>query len=255
MKSEKTSRRSFDILVGGLKLYGIIHEPLDIRGKLPWVLCLHGFGGNKSGRSRYLVDLSCRLAEAGIATIRFDFRGAGDSEGQFKEQTVETLIEDAKAALTYGLLQPHFDPTRCALLGRSFGAYIASLLAPEVKNLKALALMVPFFGLAESGEVPFPHGYDGYTFHGMPISDQLVAQLRARSLTKTLPLVAKIPLLHIHGGKDIVVGPWHKEQFQQLRKGSDNLFIDLPNSDHELSDYAERMQSIEQVTEWLRQKL
>lgn len=266
VKNNLELRRQFELKVDGLKLFGVIHEPIGNAGPYPFVLFFHGFGGNKSGRHRYLVDLSAKLAENGIASIRFDLRGAGDSEGLFEDQTVQTQLEDVRAVFdSLG----NFDKTRFGLLGRSFGGFLATLFAAELVKKgtppKSIAILVPFFGFSgkssSSSELPYPLGWNPsrtqLTFHGMPISNQLVEDLKRYSLTDSLKQLSNIPLFHVHAGQDTVVGIQHKEAFKNERADAiaESLFIELKNSDHELSDYLERKDSLEQVVEWFKRTL
>ena len=68
----------------GQQIVGMLHVP-NGRGRFPGALLLHGFTGTKTESHRMFVKLSRRLAEHGIASLRFDFRGSGDSAGEFEE--------------------------------------------------------------------------------------------------------------------------------------------------------------------------
>ena len=64
----------------GKAIFAMLHRPLQ-EGPRPAVLMCHGLGGTKVGRHRIYVALSEALARLGIAVMRFDFSGCGDSEG------------------------------------------------------------------------------------------------------------------------------------------------------------------------------
>jgi uncharacterized protein len=90
----------------------------------------------------------CAVSEAlqrrGVATLRFNFRGVGDSEGSYGGGVGE--IEDARAAVD--ALREHV-PT-IALAGYSFGAMVALLAGhgdPKLERLVAIALPATMFDL------------------------------------------------------------------------------------------------------------
>ena len=70
----------------------------------PLVILMHGFSASKDYK---LLELTAEyLEKAGIASIRFDFNGHGDSEGRFQDMTVPNEIEDAKKVYAYAKALP-----------------------------------------------------------------------------------------------------------------------------------------------------
>src|SRR5689334_8479689 len=125
MTNKFEERKTVTLLSQDLKLFGILHLPLLKNSeKAPAVLFCHGFGGNKSGRYRLYVRLAEKLSQAGIAVLRFDFRGCGDSEGAFGDITIETQVQDALAAAEFLLTHPSVDPNRFGIFGSSLGGAI-----------------------------------------------------------------------------------------------------------------------------------
>ena len=66
---------------------------LKVGEKCPIVIICHGFGGNRDRGTTYMV--AKQLPNEGIATLRFDFNGHGQSEGKMKDMTVLKEVEDA----------------------------------------------------------------------------------------------------------------------------------------------------------------
>jgi alpha/beta superfamily hydrolase len=84
------------------------------------------------------------LRAEGIATLRFNFRGVGGSEGHYGGGAAE--IEDARAAVS--LLRERAPRAALSLGGYSFGAMVALLAGaehPEIDRLFAIALPVTMF--------------------------------------------------------------------------------------------------------------
>lgn len=115
------------------------HAPL-------FVLC-HGFGASKEN---FLFDqITDSLNRAGIAVLRFDFNGHGQSEGRFEDMTVPNEISDALAVLRYASSLPWV--SRLAIGGHSQGGVVAAMTAgrlaqqrdPKIKKLSALVLLAP----------------------------------------------------------------------------------------------------------------
>jgi pimeloyl-ACP methyl ester carboxylesterase len=109
----------------GLKLAGIVRKPDALRPdeRRPAFLVLHGFGGNKAGHGQ--IVMAEQLAAWGYVTLRFDFRGCGDSEGEHGKILCLDQVADTSNALTYLSSRPEVDPRRIALVGSSFGAAVA----------------------------------------------------------------------------------------------------------------------------------
>ena len=65
------------------------------------------------------------LTELGYATLRFDMRGCGDSEGESGRIICLEQVEDTKSALAFLAGRPEIDANRIGIMGSSFGAAVA----------------------------------------------------------------------------------------------------------------------------------
>jgi uncharacterized protein len=104
----------------------------------PAVLLLHGFGSEKNEVGNIFERLSKRLAQNGIASLRIDFRGSGESAGSMVEASLHSYIDDADAALQYLFSLKEINPLRIGILGFSLGGAIAMLVStsyPEIKSM------------------------------------------------------------------------------------------------------------------------
>ena len=109
----------------GLKLAGIVHIPHDLRPgeRRAAFVILHGFGGNKDGHGQTVM--AEQLTAWGYVTMRIDFRGCGESEGEHGRIICLDQVADTSSAITYMASRPEVDPERVALVGSSFGAAVA----------------------------------------------------------------------------------------------------------------------------------
>ena len=87
----------------GETLIGVLHQPTQTpRGAL---LFLHGWSGYRTGPHQMLTRAARHFGPSGWASLRFDFAGRGDSEGDTQLASLATMQSDARAACA--LLQSH----------------------------------------------------------------------------------------------------------------------------------------------------
>lgn len=110
---------------GDLQLSGTFYAPAG-RGTLPGIVYIHGSG--PSTRHDF-SEWGLVMATRGIASLAYDKRGAGESEGDWRTSTFQELAGDAVAALASLQAQPEVAPERVGLLGASQGAWIAPIAA------------------------------------------------------------------------------------------------------------------------------
>ncbi len=108
------------------------------KGPFPCMVFFHGRG---SDRTRYL-PMAKFLSGKGIMTLAFDFRGCGESDGVFENQTPRMGVEDGRAALEF-LLRQNVDKSRVGIQGTSFGGYVAAMLLNDYDFIKSIVLRVP----------------------------------------------------------------------------------------------------------------
>ena len=126
----------------GLTLEGVLASPSGDPGPFPGVVVGHGhphLGGTME--SPLVLNATAKLVEAGFAAFRFNFRGVGESEGEFTNGQAEP--QDMKAALDFVGRLPGVDRNWIAVVGYSFGASMAAAAAPKVKRVKAAVLASP----------------------------------------------------------------------------------------------------------------
>jgi uncharacterized protein len=122
----------------GLELAGILGFPEGStrEKKLPAFIVLHGFIGSKDDSH---AELQARMLTGfGYATLRFDMRGCGESQGKRGEVYCFDQVADTKNALTWLASQPGIDSNRIGVIGHSFGAAIAVYTAGVDRRVAAV---------------------------------------------------------------------------------------------------------------------
>ena len=121
---------------GDLALEGTLHLPAE-EGRFPGVVICHPhprYGGDMY--NVIVATLAQSLCAAGIAALRFNFRGVDMSEGSFDGGNGE--IQDAEEALNYLSLCENVDASRVGIAGYSFGAAVAMAAASRSNLAQAI---------------------------------------------------------------------------------------------------------------------
>ncbi len=246
-------RSSLELLSNGLKVFGVLHLPeTKTESKIPAVLFCHGFGGNKIGKFRLAVKLAERLSQIGIASLRIDFRGSGDSEGDFADTTIQTQLDDAKIALQYLQEHPSIDTSNIAVAGRSLGGAIATHLAAEHGQIRALALWCPLFD-AQPWVIKQKNGTSEFQFLGQKLSPECIRQFAALNTVQPMTLLQKTPMLIVRAGRDEILTSYHHEQYLTARNGCQSTQdIELSRSNHDFADTQDQEILLETTTSFLQ---
>ena len=220
------------------RLKALIQKPELKQGeKCPMVIFCHGFSGTKDGP---LFELIADTLQAhGIASIRFDFNGHGESEGEFKDMTVPNEIQDAKKVVEY--VRDLRYVSDLAIVGHSQGGVVASMTAGQLSEelgapaFKAVALMAPAAVLRDDairGSTmgksydPFDPGEYVELWGGLKLGGNYIRTAFTLPIYET---AAKYqgPALIVHGTADRVVPYTYGERFHQI----------WPNSQLVIQDY------------------
>jgi len=116
-----------ELISEGTRLFAIWHQPAKARFA-PVVFC-HPFAEEKRYAHRLFVETARELCRRGFPALLFDFRGCGDSEGEF---TIEGASSDLRAAIRFAC--DSAGTSECTLLGLRLGATLAAA-EPSVRSL------------------------------------------------------------------------------------------------------------------------
>ena len=126
----------------GLKFEGILSTPDDLTGNIPGVVVCHPpplFGGNM--HNNVVSAVTYHLSTVGIASLKFNFRGVGNSEGEHSKGDLE--YQEVVAAQKMLSEWPGINSTNIGIVGYSFGTRVI-LRHPELQEFpRAFAFISP----------------------------------------------------------------------------------------------------------------
>lgn len=132
------SSRRIAIGNGDHSIPAILTLPVPSGEAGPAVLLLHGTGSHKDEVGNQYKNLADELAAAGIASLRIDFAGTGDSKQDYSAYSVSGAVSDAQKAFGYLANLNEVDGERIGVVGYSQGGTIAIQLAAQNDKVKAL---------------------------------------------------------------------------------------------------------------------
>ncbi|MBR1765455.1 MAG: alpha/beta hydrolase [Bacteroidales bacterium] len=120
------------------------HDP-SRHTRYPCLMLVSGSGQQNRDEElfahRPFLVLADYLAHYGIATFRYDDRGAGASTGPLDSATTLLFAEDAEALFNVLTFHPHIDRNLLGIGGHSEGGAIAPMIAARNKNVKFVVML------------------------------------------------------------------------------------------------------------------
>lgn len=224
------------------------NQELSVRyhpaGSDRWIFFCHGFGSDKEGSYEERAE---RAVKEGYNAVRFDFRGNGESDGDFIKQNLSSRIEDLKAVIDY------FEPESYVFFGSSFGGKVVFHASLETEP-EAIITRAPVTynrsmedyreEIRQKGEVEkipdkkvdisFFEDFDTYSFND--ISEEI-----------------DIPVLIFHGSSDDLVDI--NDSFKACKNtGTDTTLQKFHGEGHSFTETAEEKMK-DMTFSWLRNVL
>ncbi|HNP32144.1 MAG TPA: alpha/beta fold hydrolase [Flavobacterium sp.] len=139
-----TENVTFQNPKANISLAGTLSLPKK-EGVFPVVVLITGSGPQNRneellGHKPFLV-ISDYLTKNGIAVLRFDDRGVGESKGDFETATSADFATDVESAIAYLKTRKEINPKKIGLMGHSEGGIIAPMVAAKSKDVSFIVLL------------------------------------------------------------------------------------------------------------------
>ncbi len=235
-------------------------------GPVPLVVMAHGHGGSRQEGGGY-EQMALALAAEGVASIRIDFPGCGDSDEPFTENNLSNMIQDMQAARNFAVTAGRVDPDRVGLLGYSMGGRVVTLLSEIDPSYRTMALWTPAVSPGAERELSSLGGPDTYFALREKARATGIAKYTTRwgtelalgprwftDIEDSAPLEAvarfKGPLLVLYGDRDDVVVPDVSESAIRAAANSSRVVRHVvEDADHGLGFYDNRAHIATEVVE------
>lgn len=244
----------------GVSLAAILATPT---GKaVGGALLVHGITVEKNEDGFY-TRLAALLAESGVQSLRFDFRGHGESQGRPQDMTIAGEVRDLTAAAEH---MRSLGWPRLAIVGTSFGAGVAIMAtAQNPRAVSALALLAPVLDYRRTFLQPETEwASEWFTpealaqakatgeldLDGFPLGVDLLKEFETLDAGKVLATLS-VPTLIVHGSDDTMV-PYGVAQ-EVARSCSHAKFLPIAGADHGFEAFEEAV--FTEVTTWILEHL
>lgn len=248
---------------GDNTLRGMLHVP-DGPRPFPAVMFCHGFTGHRIEAHFLFVTIARRLEAIGVASLRFDFAGSGESDGQFADMTMSGEADDAEAALEFLGRHPAVDAGRIGALGLSLGGGVAALLAGRRgKDVRALALLAAvaeparILSFIRIGKFESQLAQRDYIdWDGLMIRRGFLQDLEGLWPAKAAATYPG-PVLIVHGGEDATCPPTEAYTYRQEREASSapTRFEIIRGADHTFNTLEHTQQVCRLLEAFFRESL
>jgi pimeloyl-ACP methyl ester carboxylesterase len=239
-----------------------VGQPGDI---FPAVVMLHGTGSNRDEVSKAFKMLAPYMAQCGIASIRFDFAGQGDSTADYIEYCYSSGASDAVACAGFLKNLKAVDSERIGIMGWSQGGAVAIHAAARNPIFKALLTwagaldMFDFF--SSQYEEAKVKGFVKIALGWRPplnLSLQWFEEARNISLRDELALF-KGPVLAIAGSADTTVPLSDLDDIVANAGGTDKGKVLIVGADHTFwlftGNFSKFNELREITTNWFKSRL
>jgi uncharacterized OsmC-like protein/alpha-beta hydrolase superfamily lysophospholipase len=240
----------------GQRLAARLDLPLGEKPRA-YAIFAHCFTCTKNFKA--LVHINQALAQQGIAVLRFDFTGLGESDGDFASTNFSTNVADLVAAARY--VEAHFDAPSL-LIGHSLGGAAVLQAAAQIPSCKAVATIAAPAELAHLSRFLKDHGTQisvageaEVTIGGRPfkITRQFLDDLQRPRLKQTLEQLQR-PLLIMHSPHDEIVSVDNAERLFEMARQPKSL-VSLDDADHLLSRHEDCVYVGTLLAAWARKYL
>ncbi|HET9947223.1 MAG TPA: alpha/beta fold hydrolase [Patescibacteria group bacterium] len=248
-------RQLFITTKDNVVLSSLLCEP-TIATKKIIILC-HGITVDKE-EGGVFTKLSQELVSSGFATIRFDFRGHGESGGNSEEMTISGELVDLEAVYQ-AVKKEGFE--KIGIIAQSFGGGIATLFTPS-HTIEALCLWSPVLNYEHcflhptlpwlsqrKDEIRQDFKEKGWSTLGsrkMKIGKELYGEMENYFPFKQLHKIT-VPTVIVHGSADTYV-PYEDSQKYILEMKEKGKLVTIEGGEHGFHDNPVHEEEAERIT-------
>lgn len=225
----------------------------DGPGPFAFVVMYHGTGSNRHEAGNGYDLLAPRLAEAGIASARFDFAGNGDSPVEYTEYTFSSGIADGQDVIAYMRALPQIADDRLGLLGWSQGGTVAMLAAAREGEAKSLVTWAGALDMTRAfGELYDEAEKNGFAVLNFDWRPPLNVSLEWFNEARSTDVAAELgdyrgAVLAIAGANDDVVPPATADAIVAAVGGTDKLKSVIEGADHTFNIFSGDMSAFDRL--------
>lgn len=244
-----------ELVVDNKLLRGDVRIP-EGAGPFPTVCFFHGFCVDRIGQMRLHELFARRCADNGIACVKFDFYGCGESDGDFSEMRYEDEVKQARAIFEWAKEQPWCEGENLFPVGHSMGGAIVSNIIPKL-NPKGAVMWAPgnvVYYDVSSRVHAIPGRYeDFYDIGGLMMSGEFLSQVRKTDIVKQAEGYDKEVLL-IHGELDEKVPVYAIGPYLDLYGKNARLEI-IDGANHQFSSVEWKNRVYDLSIEYIKERL
>lgn len=230
----------------GRTTVGTLCLPADTSIPVPAVVMLHGTGSSRDEAGNGYAYAAPAMAANGIATLRIDMVGAGNSEVGYEFYNYETAVEDAVAAKEFLRGLSSVDGDRIGIMGWSQGGTNAISAAAADPGFKSVVLWA---GALDLTILVTPQQYGEAKANGFSMLElgwreplKLGLQWFDDVFTKDMEEYVrriKAPVLALNGTNDDVVDPASGARIAEICVNPASRQIMIPDADHTFNVFSD----------------
>jgi hypothetical protein len=243
----------------------ILTLPID-KEDSPVVIMVHGTGSCKDEEGNAYLMLAHDLAEKGIASIRFDFPGCGDSTESYQLYCNSEAVSHINEVAQYIVSIQEIDASRIGLLGRNEGGTDVLLAASNSDTFTSVATWTA--SLETIGSITTQekvaailHGFTPLHFDwrsSLPLSYKWIQEAENMDVLKSVQNI-QAPLATFHGTLDTVTPYTDSEKITNASSNDTSSFFPIVGANHSFNLFSgdlTHFKDLERKTiEWFKETL
>ncbi|MCU0573420.1 MAG: bifunctional alpha/beta hydrolase/OsmC family protein [Syntrophobacteraceae bacterium] len=236
----------------GDRLSARLDLPLDEK-PAAYALFAHCFTCNKNFNAVFNINRA--LANEGIAVLRFDFTGLGESEGDFSKTSLRSNVEDLITAADF--LKSELEAPKL-LIGHSLGGAAVLQAASKIPSARAVATIAAPFDPSDLGHILgstkeeiLQRGEAEITLAGRTfvIRKQFLDDLEQVKMDEVIRSLGRA-LMVFHSPRDTIVSLDNAARIFQAAKHPKS-FVSLDEADHLLSNRGDSLYAGKVLAAWV----